>query len=525
MKREILISLEAGEKRVAILEEDHLEELYMERAEVTGMFGNIYKGKVKTVIPGIGAAFVDLGTKKDGFLYVADATGSPMDLDLENEAPAHPEPEDDGEEVEEGAAAQTAPQHAPRRQHRHREKLKSIDEVLKVGQEVIVQVVKEAIRSKGPRLTTHFSIPARYLVMMPGESKVGISRKIEDRKERDKIKTIFETMEIPKGVGFIVRTAGEGKDEGEFSRDIRYLTRLWKKIHTSLQYKKAPALIHQELDLVERVIRDHLTDDTDKIVVDHKDLLHKVKRFLGVYLPGQNIEVELYQGEIPLFEKFKVEKEIERTFQKNVYLKSGGHLVIEQTESLVAIDVNTGKFTGTKNLEETVYKTNMEAAWEVARQLRLRDMGGIIIIDFIDMEKHEHRRNLLKVFKEAVRPDRAKINILPMSELGLVEMTRQRIKGSLESAVHKTCPYCEGKGIIKSPTTMAIQTIRELRKSLINTPGRMINAYVHPTVSERLLNQEKRALQQLEKNTRSRIFVFSDPSLHVEDINLTFIQS
>lgn len=518
MKREILISLEAGEKRVAILEEDRLEELYMERAEQTGMFGNIYKGRVKTVIPGIGAAFVDLGTKKDGFLYVADATGSPMDLDLEGETPAPPEPEDDGEETD-GQPAQQ------QRRHRHREKLKPIDEVLKVGQEVIVQVVKEAIRSKGPRLTTHFSIPARYLVMMPGESKVGISRKIEDRKERDKIKAIFENMEIPKGVGFIVRTAGEGKSENEFSRDIRYLTRLWKKIHTSMQYKKAPALIHQELDLVERVIRDHLTDETDKIIVDHKDLLHKVKRFLGVYLPGQNVEVELYQNEIPLFEKYKVEKEIERTFQKNVYLKSGGHLVIEQTESLVAIDVNTGKFTGTRNLEETVYKTNMEAAWEVARQLRLRDMGGIIIIDFIDMEKHEHRRNLLKVFKEAVRPDRAKINILPMSELGLVEMTRQRIKGSLESAVHKTCPYCEGKGIVKSPATMAIQTIRELRKSLINTPGRMINAYVHPTVSERLLNQEKKALQQLEKNTRSRIFVFSDPALHVEDINLTFIQS
>ena len=402
--------------------------------------------------------------------------------------------------------------------------MKSIDEVLKVGQEVIVQVVKEAIRSKGPRLTTHFSIPARYLVMMPGEEKVGVSRKIEDRKERERIREIFDKMEIPSEVGFIVRTAGEGKEDKEFSRDVRYLIRSWKKIHSSIAEKPAPGLIHQELDLVERVIRDHLTDDTDKIVVDHKDILTRVKRFLSLYLPGQKVRVELYNGTVPLFEKYKAEKEIERTFQKVVYLKSGGHIVIEQTEGLVAIDVNTGKFVGNKNLEETVYKTNMEAAWEVARQLRLRDMGGIIIIDFIDMEKHEHRRNLVKAFKEAVRPDRSKINILPMSELGLIEMTRQRIKGSLESSVHKTCPYCEGKGIVKSPVTMAIQTVKELRKSLTHSSGRIINAYVHPDVAERLMNQEKKAVQLLEKTSKSRIFIFSEPTLHIEDINITFVK-
>ncbi len=501
MKREILISQDANEKQVAILEEGRLEEFYIERADAGRLFGNIYKGKVKTVIVGMGAAFVDLGTKKDGFLYVTDALKSPLDLEAEFDE-------------------QTT---VPREEKKH-ERMKRIDEVLKVGQEVIVQIVKEPIGNKGPRLTTHFSIPARYLVMMPGEEKVGVSRRIEDRKERERIRNIFREIEIPRGVGFIVRTAGEGKGEKEFTRDIKYLIRMWKKIHASIASKKAPSLIHQELDLVERIIRDHLVEETDKLVVDHTDIHHKVERFLHLYLPGQKIDLTLHQDRGPLFEKFNIEKEIERTFQKNVYLKSGGYIVIEQTEGLVAIDVNTGKFTGHKNLEETVYKTNMEAAWEVARQLRLRDVGGIIIIDFIDMEYAEHRRNLFRNFKDAVRKDRAKTNILKMSELGLVEMTRQRIRPSLESAVYNTCTYCEGKGMVKSATTMAIQTVKEIRKSLGNSQGRTINAYVHPSVSERLLHQEKKAIEQLERQHRSHIFVYPDSGLHIEDVNITFVK-
>lgn len=507
MKRVILISRQANEIRVAILEDGKLEELYMEREDQVRMFGNIYKGKVKTVIPGIGAAFVDLGTQKDGFLYVADALQDP--LDEENF--------DDGDIDE-------APSRGSRNKRRRKDKMKSIDEVLSVGQEIIVQIVKEAIRSKGPRLTTHFSIPARYLVMMPGESKVGISRRIENREERERIRKIFDNIQIPEGVGFIVRTAGEGKSEKEFIRDIKYLTRLWESIKEPMRTQRAPSLIHAELNLIERVIRDHLTEETVKIVVDSKGLLGKVKRFLGLYVAGQKIRVEHYEGNQSLFDKFRVEKEIDATFQRNVFLKSGGHIVIEPTEGLVAIDVNTGKFTGTKNLEETVYRTNMEAAWEIARQMRLRDIGGIVIIDFIDMERAENRRNLYKAFKEAVRPDRAKINILPMSELGLIEMTRQRIKPSLQSHVYKACPYCEGRGLVKSQTTMAIQTIKELKKSLAHSTGRMVNAYVHPEVSARLLNQEKEALEQLERGTKSKIFVFAEPSLHLEDINITFVK-
>lgn len=500
MKREILITHELNEKQVAILENGRLEEFYIERPDSSRIFGNIYKGIVKTVIPGMGAAFVDLGTNKDGFLYVADALRSPFDLDAEYDEAANSH------------------------EQRRKDRFKTINEVLKVGQQVIVQVVKEPIGNKGPRLTTHFSIPARYLVMMPGQGKIGVSRRIDDRKEREKIRQVLDTLEIPKGVGFIVRTAGEGKSEKEFTRDIKYLIHTWKRIQSSIDHKKAPSLIHQELNLVERVIRDHLTDDTDSIVVDHRDTFRKVKRFLGLYLPGQKIQVDLYQGPPSLFEKHKVEKEIEATFKKNVPLKSGGHLVIDQTEGLVAIDVNTGKFTGKRNLEETVHKTNLEAAWEVARQLRLRDIGGIIIIDFIDMEKPENRRNLFRTFKEAVKNDRAKTNILQVSELGLIEMTRQRIRPSLESSVYNTCPYCEGKGIVKSVATMAIQVVRELRKSIGSSKGRVLNAYVHPRVAERLLQQEKMSLQQLERLHRSRICIFAEPTLHHEDVNITFVK-
>ncbi|MFZ5802546.1 MAG: Rne/Rng family ribonuclease [Candidatus Omnitrophota bacterium] len=501
MPREILISHDATEKQVAILEDNKLEEFYIERVDDYRMFGNIYKGVVKTVIPGMGAAFVDLGTEKDGFLYVDDALRSPVDLDAEFD-------EKNGD--------------APREEFR-RPRNQNIHDVLKVGQEVIVQVVKEPIGTKGPRLTTHFSIPARYLVMMPGQEKVGVSRRLEDRKERERIRNIFRNMDLPKGVGFIVRTAGEGQSEKEYARDIRYLLRSWRRVHAMIARKKAPSLIHQELNLVERVIRDHLTQDTTRIVVDQKDTLRKVKRFLGLYLPNDSIRVELHQG-VPIFERFGIEKEIERAFSKVVMLKSGGHVVIEQTEGLVAIDVNTGKFTGRHNLEDTVFKTNMEAAWEVARQLRLRDVGGIIVIDFIDMERHDHRRQLYRTFREAVRGDRAKINVMPMSDLGLIEMTRQRIRPSLESAVYDTCPYCKGKGMVKSASTMAIQTIKEIRKTLGTTQGRVLNVYLHPEVAEKLLSQEQRALHHLERNSRSRIFVFSEPNIHMEDIKITFLK-
>ncbi len=501
MKREILISLEANEKRVAILENGQLDEFYIERADTPKMFGNIYKGKVKSVIPGIGAAFVDLGTKKDGFLYVTDAIDSSI-----------------GESTYEDVEHED-------QERRERIDVPRIDSVLKVGQEIVVQVVKEPIRSKGARLTTHFSIPARYLVLMPGYKKIGISRRIEERQERERIRGIFAEINMPPETGFIVRTAAEGKSKKEFVRDVRYLLKIWQRIKRDIEKPKAPFLIHQELDLVERIIRDFFTEDMGRFVVDHYGLYSQVKRFFNLYLPGFHPHIEWYRGSTPLFEKHKIESEILKTFQRTVTLPSGGHIVIEQTEGLVATDVNTGKFTGRINLEETVYRTNLEAAHEIARQVRLRDMGGIIIIDFIDMDIPDHRRHVFRAFRDAVRKkDRAKHNILPMSELGLVEMTRQRIRPSLESAVYDACHYCSGKGVVKSPVTMAIQTVKEIKKALNGLKGKVLNVYVHPNVSDRLVNQEQLAIRELERNSKSRVMVLSDPAMHLEDVNITFIE-
>lgn len=573
MERQILISQDANEKQVAILEDGRLEEFYIERGDSKKLFGNIYEGVVKTVIPGIDAAFVDIGTGKDGFLYVGDALRSPLDLDAEFDDGEEKKPEGVATEVKppegvviegnvpvqgQGQPPMSGPvqgqgpiqgqgrgqgrhggrdrgrgrhqgrqggRNQPSHQHQPQQRRPRIEEVLKVGQKVIVQVVKEPLGNKGPRLTTQFSIPARYLVMMPGESKIGISRRVESRAERERIRGIFRSLEIPKGVGFIVRTNAEGKSDADFTRDIRYLIRLWKKIHGMISAKKAPVMIHQELGLVERVVRDYVNEDTAKIVVDHPEIYKKLKRFTSVYMPGQELNIEFAKEKGSLFERHGIEKEIERTFQKNVHLKSGGSIVIEQTESLVAIDVNTGKFTGNnRGLEETVYKNNVEAAHEIARQLRLRDVGGIIVIDFIDMEQGQHRRSLFNIFKEAVSKDRAKTHLVQVSELGLIQMTRQRMRPSLESAVYDTCPYCEGKGHIKSTATMSIQVIRELRKSLKDSRDRIVNAYVHPDVAERLLQQEKKALRYLEKSTGSRISVYSEPTAHREDINITFIK-
>ncbi len=513
MKREILISLEANEKRVAITENNQLEEFFIERADQKYMLGNIYKGTVRTIIPGIEAAFINIGAEKDGFLYVTDAVRNPLDAEEEPEIGGSAE-EDEVVEIKRSKGRRGG------RDRHHHSRVK-INELLKEGQEVIVQVVKEPIRTKGPRLTTFFSFPARYLVMMPGERRLGISRRVDNPKERERIRAIFNRMDIPDDVGFIVRTAGEGKSDKEFERDIRYLVGIWAQLKKDINSKPPQTLIHEELDLVERIIRDSFTEETASIIVDDRNLHRKIQDFLKVYMRGEQVNLQLYHdSRVPLFEKYNIEKEIEKTFQKTVYLRSGGHIVIEQTESLVAIDVNTGKFTGRHNLEETVYRNNCEAAKEIARQMRLRDLGGIIIVDFIDMEEEDHRRSVLRIFKDAVRKDRAKTNILKISELGLVEMTRQRVRPSLESSLYQPCPNCGGKGIVKSVTTMLLQAIKQIRRALSDSKRKTLEVFVNPEVAERLLVQEKKLLRSFEHQYKSRIIVMANPALHVEEIRI-----
>lgn len=491
MKRTILISQEANEKRIAILEENRLEEFYIERTEAIRQFGNIYKARVKSVVKGMDAAFVDLGTGKDGFLHVGDSLSSPFSDEIGID-----------------------PQDLKR-------KSVNIEDILRPGQEIIVQVVKEAIRTKGPRLTTHISLPARYLVLMPGHERFGISRKISDRNERDRIKEIFADTEIPDGVGFIVRTAGEGKTKKEFQRDIRYLLNQWRNIESMQKRSRAPALIHTEPDLVERMIRDGFNEGQDKLIVDRKELFKQIQQFMKSYIPGYEPELELYRGNEPLFENAHIDEEIANTFQRTVPLKSGGSVVIEQTESLVAIDVNTGKFTGSNNLEHTVFQTNLEAAKEISRQLRLRDVGGIVIIDFIDMENPQNRREIYRALRSELSKDRARTNILPISEIGMVEMTRQRVRPSVASSVFNSCPYCRGKGTVKSITTMSIEILREIRKRITGNPHREVQVSAHPAVVEHLLKRERQSIRNLERQFRSRIRLTGDSGLHVEEQQIT----
>ena len=494
--REIFISADAQETRVAITEGKRLEEFYVERASDTRMVGSIYKGRITSVVPGIGAAFVDIGLGKNGFLYVADIV--------------EPKPEEDaileGEPLPERARP---PQAASHRRSR-------IEDVVKIHQEILVQVVKEPFGTKGARLTTHLSLPGRYMVMMCNDSRLGISKRIEDPQERSRLREILTKLRFSQEAGLIIRTAGVGKGEKEFARDVRYLARIYQRLKRLSARAKAPVCVYQEYELAQRVIRDSFTEDTHRIVVDSKEAFHSLRRFLEVLIPGVKVRAEFYQGEEPLFEKEGLDEQIVALFDKLVQLPSGGSIVVEPTESLVAIDVNTAKFTGRRNLEETAFQVDKEAAVEVARQLRLRDIGGIVVIDFIDLDVPAHRRELVKILEDALSRDRAKTNLVSFSDICVAELTRQRMRRSVETVSHQPCPYCGGRGSVKSVVTMAIEAVRQARRALKNAQHKTLELLVHPQVAVRLLQEERPSLSALEAKTHSKILVLSDPTLHLE---------
>lgn len=500
MHREIFVNVSSHEKRIAIMENKRIEEFYTERPEYVNLVGNIYKGKVESVVQGMGAAFVELGLGKNGFLYVSDVvTGlSSYKKLLEEEA---------GEEDIEKAERQKP--------------LPSISDLLKKGDDVLVQVVKEPISTKGPRLTTQVSIPGRFLVMMPFEKRIGLSKRIEDRGERDRIRKILEELKLPKDMGFIVRTAAQGAHQKEFAREARYLIGLWQNINNKARRAKPPQLVHKEYDLVLRVARDLFTNDVVKFEIDSKDEFKRISRFLRIIAPHLRSRLKLYQSPAPLFEKFDIEKQVEKIYNRIVQLKSGGYLVFDETESLVAIDVNSGKFVGKRNLEDTAYKTNIEAAEEIPRQLKLRDLGGIIIIDFIDMEFSGHRNNVFKTLEKALEGDKAKSKILNISSIGLVEMTRQRMRKSMESKNYMRCPYCNGRGVVKSVSTVAIDLLRKLECTLKETKSREVFASLHPEVASYVLAPERNMVKPLERRFRKTIRVIDDPNLHIEDMKIT----
>lgn len=499
MGKEIFISVTQHEKRIAVLENKRIEEFYTERLDDVNLVGNIYKGRVESVLQGMGAAFVDIGLEKNGFLYVTDVVPGMGSYEKLLE---------EGVDVEEAKKAE------------RQKKLPPITQLLKKGDEVLAQIVKEPINTKGARLTTHISIPGRFLVLMPFDNHIGLSKRIESREERDRIRKIIENLKLPKDLGFIVRTAAQGASEKDFFRESRYLINLWNNIKAKTRKSRTPALIHSEYDLILRVTRDVFTSDVENVEVDSRDEFRKMNRFLNILAPHLRERVKLHQDKVPLFEKFEIEKQIEKIYDRVVQLKSGGYLIFEQTESLLAIDVNSGKFVGKKNLEDTAYRTNIEAAEEVPRQLKLRDLGGIIIIDFIDMDYSEHRKSVFKTLERRLEDDKAKTNILNISSIGLVEMTRQRVRESIESKSYQTCPYCNGRGMVKSISTVSIELVRKLEQVLQNSKHRELFVSMHPEVAYYISSPEKNMIVSLEKRFRKSIRIIEDPNIHVEEIKI-----
>ena len=515
VKKEMLINAAQTEEcRIAILENGVLEELYTERASQDNYVGNIYKGKVVNLEPSIQAAFVDFGVGKNGFLHISD-------VESQYFRQGGFEPDDnfgpDGRTI--------TPEEARKRDQGRRQRFSSrprfkppIQEIFKRGDEVVVQVIKEGIGTKGPTLSTYISIPGRYLVLMPALGRVGVSRKIEDEDDRRRLRDILLDLNPPKGLGFIVRTAGQGRSRRDLSRDLSYLLRLWKVISRRIEKKPAPVDIYEESDMMIRTIRDILTSDVDKIIIDNDDAYERAKEFLDLVMPKSVDKLEHYSSAKPLFHTYGVEQEIANIHRREVKLKDGGSIVVDQTEALVAIDVNSGSFRTDDSAEETAYQLNLAAAKEIARQLRLRDLGGVIVNDFIDMRKERHRRNLERALRDAVERDRARTKILRTSPFGLVEMTRQRIRPSLKRSVFSDCPCCNGKGMVKTAESMAIEVIRTLYLASQKSEVSQVTIRVNDEVAAFLNNKKRRDLSDMEEAGNMVVQILGDKGVFPESI-------
>ncbi|HLK11835.1 MAG TPA: Rne/Rng family ribonuclease [Candidatus Binatia bacterium] len=477
--KQILINVAPWETRVAVLEDTTLVDLWIEHRGEQGIAGNIYKGKVVRVLPGMQAAFVDVGLEKAAFLHVSDL-GAPDALPPEVVAEA-------GGEPSELLEATPRPPRDPR----------PIEARLAKGDEVLVQVAKEPMGSKGARVTADISLPGRYLVYMPGTHHLGISRRLEDPVERDRLRAIVEAERPPEG-GLIVRTACEGATKKEIHDDVRFLTRLWEKVKRTAEQAVAPALIHRDLDLVLRTMRDLFTSEVERLVIDTPEDHARVLDFARALMPRLAGRVHLYQGATPLFEQHGIEAKIARALERRVWLKSGGYLIFDQTESLTTVDVNTGRYVGKKDQEETILRTNLEAARQVVRQLRLRNIGGIIVIDFIDMESAANRKKVLDALQEETRKDKARSTVLRISELGLVQMTRKRTRESLGQLLTTPCPHCQGSGRVRSAEALAHEALRRAQRAGAGAAdGRGIVLHVHPEVAEFLAANRRRTIDAL----------------------------
>ena len=494
MKKRMLINVaDEEESRVAIVEDGTLEEFTIETASKEQIKGNIYNGVIVKVEPSLQAAFVDYGGNRHGFLPIGEVHARWFN--------------DDGKAAED------------------RERRPRIQDVLQRNQRVIVQVVKEELGTKGASLSTYVSLPGRYLVLMPdSETSGGISRKIEDEEERRKLKEIVTQLEPPPNMGIIVRTAGLNRNKAELQRDMAYLQRLWASIEDKSQQSPAPALIYREQDLVIRSIRDYFTPDIQEVLVDDREVYYRARDFFQAVMPRYHGRVKLYREKKPLFAKYQLEEQLETVYSHKVNLKQGGSIVIDQTEALVAIDVNSGRATREKTIEETAFKTNMEAAQEVARQLRLRDLGGLIVIDFIDMRNVKHNQEIEKTLRQAVKRDKARTQVARISQFGLLELSRQRLKPTILEGNYQSCPHCEGSGLIRSTVAFALSILRRIRAEAAKDTLATVNAQLPMDVAFYLLNQKRKEIAQLEEEYNLTLNLVGNPLARQNEHSMEFVR-
>lgn len=512
MSTELIVNSRPWETRVALVENGIVLEFYVEREKGEGIAGNIYKGRVIRVLPGMQASFIDIGLGKAAFLYVTDVYNDFRDIELLMLQRGEEESEEEDIDLEETT------------QDYQQDRLLNdvsfqIQDLVHEGQEMLVQIAKEPLGTKGARVTTHVSLPGRNLVLMPLMDHVGVSRRIEDEEERSRLKDLIHLIK-PDGYGFIIRTAGEGADKEKLDSEMQFLLKLWSTIQKNQKTAAAPQLIHKDLNVTLRSVRDLFTKEVDRLIIDSREEYEKALTFVKTFMPRLSNAVELYDEDEPIFDRYGIEMEISRALNKKVWLKSGGYIVIEMTEALVSIDVNTGRFVGKRNLEETILKTNMEAVKEIAYQLRLRNIGGLIVIDFIDMERESDREKVFNALKEALRKDKSKTSVAKMSEFGLIEMTRKRTRENINRFLSEDCFYCDGRGTIKSATTICYDILRGIEREAHEIPGQNLYLRVHPEISELLLDEENQHIAYLERKIKKNIVIRSQEGFHFEQFSI-----
>lgn len=485
MDRRMLVNaIDAEECRIAITENDRLVELEIESNVGKKLKGNIYKARIARIEPSLQAAFLDIGSNRNGFLQINDI---------------HPSCYRDG--------------YTPRNSNSR----VNIQDVLEAGQDLVVQVVKEEREQKGATLTTYLSLPGRYLVIMPGSERAGVSRKISDSESRTRLRRLSRELEIPHGIGMIIRTAGLDRSLTDLSRDLSLQLALWERIVAKAQSAQSPAVLYQESDVVTRVVRDYFTPQVREILIDDADTYHRIREFVDLVMPRYRSRIRHYTSTEPIFTHYRVEEAVNETMDAEVKLPSGGAIVIQQLEALVAIDVNSGKATGEQDIEETAYKTNLEAANEIARQLRLRDLGGLIVVDFIDMINRRHKEQVVQQMHQAVSDDKARTEVGKLSRFGLLEMSRQRLRASLSSQAHLPCPTCQGHGKVRNNELVALEVLRKIQSAVIVGRVGVVKARVSPATAMFLLNNRKRTLVDLETTYNVRIFVLADGRLRPDE--------